>query len=343
MDFLAELALFAAKAFLIVLAIVLVIGAIARVGRRGRSDEERGQLRVKKLADRWKKSARALERALLPRRAFKALLEQDKKQEKADRALLAPPQKAHAFVVDFDGNLRASQVNGLREEIGAILSGAQAGDEVVVRLKSPGGLVYAYGLAASQLERVRQRGLKLTVAVDQVAASGGYMMAVVADQILAAPFAVIGSIGVVAGFPNFHRWLERRDIDFELMTAGKFKRTMTMFGKNTEEGRKKFQEELEVAHTLFKSHITRFRPQLDLDKVATGEHWYGQDALGLGLVDRITTSDDYLLELRQRAEVMQVQWVPHRRIFERLGGAVESGLSRGVERLWEKSEEQRFL
>lgn len=343
MDFLADLGLFVAKAFIIVLAIALVIAVIARAGRRGRSDEERGQLRVKKLEDRWKRSARALERVLLPRRAFKALIEADRKRDKADKGKAPPPTRARAFVLDFDGNMRASQVHGLREEIGAILLGAKAGDEVVVRLKSPGGLVYAYGLAASQLERVKQRGLKLTVAIDQIAASGGYMMAVVADQILAAPFAVVGSIGVVAGFPNFHRWMERRDIDFELLTAGKYKRTLTMFGKNTEEGRKKFQDELEVAHGLFKGHIARFRPRLDLEQVATGEHWYGQDALRLGLVDRIATSDDYLLELRERAEVIAVNWVPHRRFFERVGSSVEAGVVRGVERLWERSEGQRFL
>lgn len=343
MDFIADLGLFVAKAFIIVLAIVLVIAAVTRAGRRGRSDEERGHLRVRKLEDRWKRNLRALERAILPRRAFKALLDSDKKMDKVAKALSAPPQRARVFVVDFDGNMRASQLSGLREEIGAILLAGRDGDEVVVRLKSPGGLVYAYGLAASQLERVRQRGLKLTVAIDQIAASGGYMMAAVADQILAAPFAVVGSIGVVAGFPNFHRWLERRDIDFELLTAGKYKRTLTMFGKNTEEGRTKFQAELEVAHGLFKSHIARFRPQLDLEQVATGEHWYGQDALRLGLVDRIATSDDYLLAMRDRVEVIQIDWVPHRRFFERLGNSVETGVVRGVERLWEKSEEQRFL
>ena len=343
MDFLADLGLFAAKAFLVVFAIVMIIGAIARARRRGGPDEARGELRVNKLDERWKRTALSMKRALLPHGVFKALVNEERKSAKAEKAAPKPSEQPRVFVLDFDGNLRATQVAGLREEISAILLSARDGDEVVVRLKSPGGLVHAYGLAASQLERLRVRGLKLTVTVDQIAASGGYMMAVVADTIIAAPFAVVGSIGVVAGFPNFHRWLDNHDVDFELLTAGKHKRTLTMFGKNSEEGRKKFQEELESAHTLFKGHIARFRPTLDIEKVATGEHWYGQEALTLGLVDRIATSDDYLMQARERAKLYQVQWVPHRRLLDRLGGAVESGVARAIEKLWAKSEEQRFL
>lgn len=341
MDFLSELGLFAAKALLVVLAIVMVIGAIARARRRG-PDEARGQIRVKKLDDRWKRTALAMKRALLPGRAFKALAQEEKKRDKAREKEGRVPDLARVFVVDFDGNLRASQVAALREEVSAILLAARAGDEVVVRLKSPGGLVHAYGLAASQLERLREKGLRLTVSVDQIAASGGYMMAVVADAIIAAPFAVVGSIGVVASVPNFNRWLERREIDFEQLTAGKYKRTLTLFGKNTEEGRRKFQEELEAAHALFKKHIARFRPALDLERVATGEHWYGQEALGLGLVDALGTSDDYLMAARERARIYQVQWVPQRRLLDRFGGAVEGGVERAIERVMERAEESRY-
>lgn len=339
MEFLSELGLFAAKTFLIVLAVVLIVAAIARARRHG-PEEGRGELRIRKLDDRWKRTTLAMKRALMPHKAFKALSQDEKKKHKAEVA--APAERPRVFVVDFDGNVRASQVAGLREEVSAILLAAKPGDEVVVRLKSPGGLVHAYGLAASQLERVREAGLRLTVTVDQIAASGGYMMAVVAHHIVAAPFAVVGSIGVVAGFPNFNRWLERRDVDYELMTAGKFKRTMTMFGKNTPEARQKFQEELEAAHALFKGHIARFRPALDLDKVATGEHWYGTEALTLGLVDKVSTSDDYLMAARDRARIYQVQWVPHRRFMDRFGSAIEGGVTRGVERVLEKSEQQRL-
>lgn len=342
MDVLAELALFAAKVLLIVVAFVVIVGTIARAARRGSADEGKGDLRLKKLNERWKQTASRMQRAFMPPKAWKA-------RQKAERAAEQQRRKApdldrrRVYVLDFEGNMRASQVTGLREEVTAVLEVARPSDEVVVRLKSPGGVVYGYGLAASQLQRVKDRGLKLTIAVDQVAASGGYMMAVVGDQILAAPFAIVGSIGVVAGFPNFNRWLKKNDVDFELLTAGRFKRTLTMLGENTPEGRAKFQEELEETHRLFKAHIARARPKLDLEKVATGEHWYGTQAKELGLVDRIATSDDYLAELRSDADLWQVSYVPRRRLFDRVSAGVQAALERGLERVWERSEEQRFL
>jgi len=339
MELLGELGIFAAKVILIVVAIVLIIGAIARATRRGGADEGKGDLRLTRLDERWKRTTQRMQRAFLGAKAWKA---KDKAERLAKKGKPPAPERPRVYVLDFDGNIRAAQVVGLREEVTAIIGVARSGDEVLLRLKSPGGLVYAYGLAASQLERLRERGLRVTVAVDQVAASGGYMMATVAHQIVAAPFAIVGSIGVVAGFPNFHRWLDKRDIDFELMTAGKYKRTMTMFGKNTDEARAKFQAELEEAHALFKAHIAKTRPTLDLDKVATGEHWYGTQALGLGLVDRIATSDDLLAERRDHADLWQVQFVPRRRLFDRVTTAIQLGFERAIERVWERSEEQRF-
>jgi len=344
MELLAELGIFAAKVLLIVIAVVAIIGAIARAARRGAPgpDERRGDLKLRKLNDRWKQLGSRMQRVLLPPKELKAR-QRAEKAEKAAQAKVKISERPRVYVLDFDGNVRASQVASLREEITAVLEVARPHDEVVVRLKSPGGLVYAYGLAASQLQRLRDRGLKLTIAVDQIAASGGYMMATVGTQIVAAPFAIIGSIGVVAGFPNFNRLLKKHDIDFELHTAGKYKRTLTMLGENTDEGRQKFQHELEETQVLFKQHIARTRPSLDVDKVATGEHWYGSQALELGLVDRVTTSDDYLAEQKARADIWQVQFVPRRTVFDRLGTALQLSFERGAERLWEKSEEQRFF
>ena len=345
MELLGELAIFAAKVILIVFAFVVMVGAIARAARRGSADEARGDLKLKKLNERWKRTSDHMQRAFLGAKAYRAHEKGErarKKAEKSPEAMRLAEARPRVYVIDFDGNMRASQVTGLREEVTAILGVARPGDEVIVRLKSPGGLVYAYGLAASQLERLRERGLKVTAAVDQIAASGGYMMATVANEIVAAPFSIIGSIGVVAGFPNFHRFLEKRDIDFELVTAGKYKRTLTMFGKNTDEARAKFQAEMEETHALFKAHIQRTRPALDLDAVATGEHWYGSQALALGLVDRVATSDDLLAEKKDSADLWQVQFVPRRRLFDRMSAAVQSAIEGGIERVWAKSEEQRF-
>jgi serine protease SohB len=202
--------------------------------------------------------------------------------------------KAHLFVLDFNGSIDAKEVSSLREEISAILSVATKQDEVFLRLESGGGMVHGYGLASSQLDRLRQQGIPLTASVDKVAASGGYMMACVANTIISAPFAILGSIGVIAQVPNFNKLLKKNDVEFEQFTAGEFKRTVTMFGENTEKGKQKFIEELEETHVLFKDFVSEHRPSLDIRKVATGEHWFGTTALSLGLVDTIQTSDDYL-------------------------------------------------
>ena len=224
------------------------------------------------------------------------------------------------YVLDFKGDMAASAVESLREEITLILATAKAGrDRVVLRLESPGGMVHGYGLAAAQLVRLRDAGFNLTICVDKVAASGGYMMACIANEIVSAPFAVLGSIGVVAQVPNFNRLLKEHNVDFELYTAGQYKRTVTMFGENTEEGKAKFEEELQQTHVLFKHFVEKYRPQLTVEKVATGEHWYGQDALDLNLVDKLQTSDEYLLSLLTQHDVYLIQTRRKPTLGEKLG------------------------
>lgn len=229
-------------------------------------------------------------------------------------------------MLDFDGDMKASAVQSLREEITAVLSVASADDEVVVRLESPGGVVHGYGLAASQLQRIRDRGIPLTVTVDKVAASGGYMMACVADKIVAAPFAILGSIGVVAQIPNIHRLLERNTIDVELHTAGKYKRTLTMLGENTEEGREKFKQDLEDTHDLFKRFVSQNRPVLDIDAIATGETWYGSEAIDNKLADAVMTSDTYLEQYYHDFDVLQVTFREPKALTERLGLSILSAV-----------------
>lgn len=224
------------------------------------------------------------------------------------------------YVLDFNGDVAASQVSSLREEITLLLATAKAGrDRVIVRLESPGGMVHGYGLAAAQLVRLRDAGFHLTICVDKVAASGGYMMACIANEIVSAPFAVVGSIGVVAQVPNFNRLLKENKIDFELYTAGEFKRTVTMFGENTEEGKAKFEAELQQTHNLFKHFVEKYRPQLNVEKVATGEHWYGQDALDLKLVDDLKTSDEYLLGLLPQHDIYVIETRKKPTLGEKLG------------------------
>lgn len=247
------------------------------------------------------------------------------------------------YVIDFDGDIHATGVDSLREEVTAILATANKGDEVMVRLESPGGLVHSYGLAASQLKRVRDAGLKLTIAVDQVAASGGYMMACVADELVAAPFAVVGSIGVVAEIPNFNRLLQKANIDYEQHTAGQYKRTLTMFGQNTTVAREKFKQELEETHQLFKTFIHENRPNLDLDKVATGEHWYGRQALELGLVDKILTSDDVILDALNSKDVYSIKYEIRKPLTERLSVNLYQAMDKFVLRWIQRSSQTNIF
>ncbi|MBJ9984586.1 protease SohB [Acinetobacter sp. S40] len=241
-------------------------------------------------------------------------------QQIAKEARVRKKNNQKIFVLDFKGDIQASAVEQLREEITLILATAKAGkDRVVVRLESPGGMVHGYGLAAAQLVRLRDAGFHVTIIVDKVAASGGYMMACIGSEIISAPFAILGSIGVVAQVPNFNRLLKQHNVDFELYTAGEYKRTVTMFGENTPEGKAKFEEELQQTHALFKHFVEKYRPQLNVEKVATGEHWYGQDALDLNLVDKLQTSDEYLLGLLPQHDVYVITTRKRPTLGEKLG------------------------
>ncbi|MFC3680076.1 protease SohB [Bacterioplanoides pacificum] len=343
MEFLTEYGAFLLKAITIVIAILIVVGGIVSIGARQKSSNE-GELSIKKLNDELEEHKEQLEDALLDKQLLKQMAKEKKKEdkEKEKTAKKAAKNKAEdspaaaakrVFVLDFDGDIKASDVDLLRQEITAVLTLAQASDEVVVTLESGGGMVHSYGLAASQLQRIRDKGIPLTVCVDRVAASGGYMMACLADKIVAAPFAIIGSIGVVAQLPNFNRLLKKHDVDFELFTAGEYKRTVTMFGHNSAKAKDKFQSDLEDTHELFKGHVARYRKTLNVEAVATGDIWYGQQALENGLIDQIGTSDDYLVAACENAEVFSVRYEYRKTLQEKLGMAVQGGVEAALTRM----------
>ena len=319
--------LFLAKA----LTLVLLIGALLMVllRTRGRFHVDGDRLEVIDLKGKYRDMARALKLGSLPKKAaVKALKEERKSRKRHDQA--AEGKRRRIFVIDFHGDIKATEVASLRELITCVLMEAGEGDDLLVRLENTGGIMAEHGLAASQLARVRGSKVRLTVAVDKVAASGGYLMACVADHIIAAPFAAVGSIGVMVQLHNFHRLLKRRGVDFELHTAGEYKRTLTLFGENTDADREKMCEQLEDTHRLFKDFIREYRPDVDLGRVATGEYWQGIQALDLGLVDEVKTSDDYLLEESVDADLYLVAYVVHKRPLERLLAAVQSGMSRAL-------------
>jgi len=303
MTVLLEYVLFFAKVATGAVAILLVFAGILSLRRRHKQGEG---LQVESLNKHYEALSEDMHQSVLSKKSYQVFRKDEKQKARARKKdKYARPR---VFVVDFKGNMMASCVESFREIVTAILTIAAKEDEVVVRLESPGGVVSQYGLAASELARIRTAGIPLTAIIDRVAASGGYLMAAVADKILAAPFAVVGSIGVVAQMPNFHRFLEKHNIDVELVTSGEFKRTLTLFGENTKAGREKFQSQLDDIHDQFKNHIGHYRPQLNLEQVANGDFWLADQAFELRLIDGLTTSDDYLVRASKTRDVYLVNY-----------------------------------
>lgn len=334
MEHLVEYGLFLAKVVTLTVALVFAVALIAGISQRHRRSRK-GELEVSAVHEEVRDERRQLRDAMSTRAERRAAHKKEKKEERQQARKGVSQAGKRLFVLNFNGDLQASAVEHLREEVTALLGQTSAEDEVVIRLESGGGMVHSYGLAASQLDRIRRQGVTLTVCVDKVAASGGYMMACVAHRIVAAPFAMVGSIGVLAQVPNVHRLLRKHDIDFEQITAGQYKRTLTVFGENTEQGREKLREDLEEIHEHFKSFIVEHRPTVDIDRVATGEVWLGTRARELGLVDELMTSDDYLIaQVDKGVPVYEVCYRKHTPITERLGVAAEQRVDSLLSRWW---------
>ncbi len=334
--FFLEYGSFLLKVITIVVAIIIVIGVAASAGRKASQEG----LEVENLNKKYKALATALREAVLNKRERKKAAKEEKKRQKAQAKETS--DRPRSFIINFKGDLKATAVPSLREEVSAVLDVACADDEVIVCLENHGGVVHEHGLAASQLARIRDRDIPLTVCVDKVAASGGYLMACVASRIYAAPFAILGSIGVLAQIPNFNRLLDSHGVDFEQITAGKYKRTVTIFGENTDEDRAKLKEELEDVHRLFKAAISKYRPQLDLDKVATGEHWYGSTALELDLADEIRTSDEVLTERAIERDLYQLSYRIKQPLQKRLMANIDSTLEKVDAAGWRRKFESRL-
>ena len=349
MEFLAEYGLFLLKAVTIVVSFIVVLTAIVAAAVKSKqSDSPKGHLDIKHINKKFDDYKDELQHHVCDKdvlkeekkAAKKAEKEKAKKSKKGKKK--AQANKHRLFVVDFEGDVKASAVENLREEITAILTVAQKGDEVLVNVESAGGMVHTYGLAASQLQRIKDHEIPLTVCVDKVAASGGYLMACVADKIIAAPFAIIGSIGVLAQIPNFHRLLKKYDVDYNIMTAGEYKAPVTMFGEITEKGRDKLQQDLEDTHVLFKSFIEEHRSQVNVTEVATGEVWYGKQAIDRQLIDDILTSDGYLMQAKESKAIYQVAYVENKTFAEKLGVATKHSMNAVLGLLFKQQQESQL-
>jgi len=335
-EFFAEYGLFLLKVVTVVVGIVVVIVVAASAGRKGAQEG----LEVENLNKKHESLVDTLQSAVSSKGQKKKAAKEKKKKDKAEAK--EEVNRPRSFVIDFKGDLKASAVPSLREEVSAILDVATADDEVIVRLENHGGVVHEHGLAASQLARIRDHDIPLIVCVDKVAASGGYLMACVATKIYAAPFAILGSIGVLAQIPNFNRMLDSHGVDFEQVTAGKYKRTVTMFGENTDADRAKLKEELEDVHSLFKDAVAKYRPDMDLEKIATGEHWYGTRALDFGLADEIRTSDELLSELVGERDLYSVCYKIKQPLQKRLLGGIDSALEKADAAGWRRKFESQL-
>lgn len=336
MEILEQFGLFAAQTLVIVLAIASIIILIAVLAAKA---QDKPEIEIELLHKKYKLFAKILKTATLNK-------EEQKEEKKKEKKELKEKKHEHVrkvFVLDFNGDIKASAVEHLRQEVTAILNAATPRDEIVLRLESPGGVVHGYGLAASQLLRIRDKGIPLTVCIDKVAASGGYLMSCTANKILCAPFAIVGSIGVVAQLPNFHRILKKHDVDYKEYTAGEFKRTVSLLGEITPKGEEKFREQLEATHRLFKNFVQTNRPAIDMTKVATGEYWYGQDAKELGLVDEIRTSDDYLLSQADNNQIIKVSFEKKQKLAEKLSGVLGKAAHSAVLKAYEDLERKIFL
>jgi serine protease SohB len=324
-EFFFSYGLFVAK---IVTGLIALVFAVAIVGG-GRKKDHGPSLKVTNLNDKYNELKSTVQQSLMDKKEYKALLKSEAKDAKKDKksAKVVKP-RPKLFVLEFEGDIHASGVETMREEITALLSVAEPQDEVLMKLDNSGGAVHEHGLASSQLQRINDAKLNFTVSVDRVAASGGYMMACVADKIVAAPFAIVGSIGVVAQLPNFHRLLDRVGVDWEQHTAGEYKRTVTMFGENGEKEREKLKLELQETHVLFRDFVAEHRPKLDVDKVSTGEHWYGKQALELNLVDELVTSDEYLVNALDQFDIYEINMEVKQGLQDKLLGGLFASLSK---------------
>ncbi|UZE97886.1 protease SohB [Alkalimarinus alittae] len=347
MEFLAEYGVFLAKAVTVVIAVVLAVAGVVAVSSKGKAGAE-GAIEVTKINKRIAEMKEAIEDKILDRDTIKEKQKVAKKEQKSKKKNKSADETTEAkkrmYVIDFDGDIKASENETLRNSITAVLSVADPkNDEIVIRLESGGGMVHSYGLASAQLNRIKNAGIPLTVCVDKVAASGGYMMACVADKIIASPFAVLGSIGVVAQVPNFNKLLKKNSIDIELLTAGEHKRTLTMFGENTDQGREKFKHDLEDTHDLFKAFVREHRPVVNISEVANGDVWFGRRALDVKLVDELKTSDEYINHACDSLDVFEVQYKEKKSLQEKLGLSVAAGVEKSVHKLISSLQQSRFI
>jgi serine protease SohB len=336
MEILADYLVFLLKVFTIAVAITVPLLLI--IGSSKGKTQSKGKLAITNLSEKFEDMGNVVRSSNMNPKELKKFYKDITKNKKKK----TDEKEPSIFVLNFNGDIQASEVEKLKYEINAILLSESECKEVVVKVESGGGSAYAYGLCAAELKRLVDNDISLTVCIDKVAASGGYLMSCVATKIIAAPWAIVGSIGVIAQLPNFHRLLKKNLIDFEMHTAGEFKRTLTTLGENTEEGREKFKADLEDLHVIFKDFVKEQRPEVDTAIVATGEVWQGEEAVRVGLVDSLETSDNYLVNLSKDATLFEIEYIEKKNLSERFAFSMQLILEKSVIKFYDLINRDRY-
>ena len=336
MEILADYLVFLLKVFTIAVAITVPLLLI--IGSSKGKTQSKGKLAITNLSEKFEDMGNVVRSSNMNPKELKKFYKDITKNKKKK----TDEKEPSIFVLNFNGDIQASEVEKLKYEINAILLSESECKEVVVKVESGGGSAYAYGLCAAELKRLVDNGISLTVCIDKVAASGGYLMSCVATKIIAAPWAIVGSIGVIAQLPNFHRLLKKNLIDFEMHTAGEFKRTLTTLGENTEDGREKFKADLEDLHVIFKDFVKEQRPEVDTAIVATGEVWQGEEAVRVGLVDSLETSDNYLVNLSKDATLFEIEYIEKKNLSERFAFSMQLILEKSVIKFYDLINRDRY-
>ena len=204
----------------------------------------------------------------------------------------------------LDGKQSPGTIGG--ESTSQLLRSARQDDDiraVVLRIDSPGGSVLASEQIYREVQALKKDGKPVVVSMSDVAASGGYYIAAAADQIIASPNTITGSIGVFAGLPTFSRSLEKLGINVDGVGTTPLSGATQLDRPMSADAGRLLQVAVDHAYEEFLARVAKGRGKTReaIDAIAQGRVWSGMDARQQGLVDRLGGYDDAVIEAAARA------------------------------------------
>lgn len=174
---------------------------------------------------------------------------------------------------------------------------------VVLRIDSPGGSMLASEMIRREIDALRKSGKPVIASMSSLAASGGYYIAMDADEIWASPATLTGSIGVFTVFPTFQRTLEKLGVTTDGIGTTPLAGALTLERTLKEEPREILQLAVEHAYSSFVGHVATAREKSfgEIDEIAQGRVWAGVDAQRIGLVDHLGSYKEALDAAAARA------------------------------------------